>query len=296
MNLDDPRVTAFALGELDEPGKSAMAQAIAKSPEAQREVDEILSVAKALRSEFTVDLDSASAISGDFPVVEPSAGQGLGARRSLSDIQSDRWFWTIGRPLGLAATIAVLALVTAIVVSPRRSQVARSPMPPSEIEMTGIVPDGDSAPSAVAGPETVPNPISPEVVSRVASVVVGQPLQGSQGAGKEIKVVEIIRDPFRLEQLKASIATAHLSKRNRRGVPLQAYDLIFLDRSGGILASASFSTAPGLGAVLQPSAHAVQREGRYYIGVGDAALPGAWDSRVDYAGYAIPFQNWPQAI
>ena len=40
MNLDDPKLTAFALNELDEPERSQVAQAIAESPEAQRAVDE----------------------------------------------------------------------------------------------------------------------------------------------------------------------------------------------------------------------------------------------------------------
>jgi len=36
MSPDDPKLTAFALDELDEPEKSAIARALANSPEAQR--------------------------------------------------------------------------------------------------------------------------------------------------------------------------------------------------------------------------------------------------------------------
>jgi hypothetical protein len=40
MNIDDPKVTAFALDELDEPERSTIAREIAALPEAQRAVDE----------------------------------------------------------------------------------------------------------------------------------------------------------------------------------------------------------------------------------------------------------------
>ncbi len=52
MNLDDPKLTAYALGELEEPERSAIARAIADSPEAQRVVLETQQVAQALRLQY----------------------------------------------------------------------------------------------------------------------------------------------------------------------------------------------------------------------------------------------------
>ena len=55
VNLDDPNLTAFALGELspEEPGK--MAEAIADSPEAQSYVAETQQLARLLRTEYEAD-------------------------------------------------------------------------------------------------------------------------------------------------------------------------------------------------------------------------------------------------
>ena len=114
MNLDDPKLTAFALGELHEPEKSAVAKAIASSAETRREVDEIRGLARALRSEFAAELSlEGRAPLADSPGKASPASHGY-ERGSLSDIHGDRWFWSIARPLAIAATLAVLGLVTAI--------------------------------------------------------------------------------------------------------------------------------------------------------------------------------------
>ena len=52
MSPDDPKLTAFALDELDEPEKSAIARALANSPEAQRFVADAQQLARALRLEY----------------------------------------------------------------------------------------------------------------------------------------------------------------------------------------------------------------------------------------------------
>ena len=52
MNLDDPKLTAYALGELDEPERSTIARAIAESAEAQRFVDEMRELSAALKNEL----------------------------------------------------------------------------------------------------------------------------------------------------------------------------------------------------------------------------------------------------
>ena len=99
MNTDDPKLTAFALDELDEPERSTIARKVAESPEAQRVVDETRELARALKSEFAVELNKKTRSSPN-----------------LSDIRDDPWFWGIGRPLAIAAVLAVFAIIAGVTV------------------------------------------------------------------------------------------------------------------------------------------------------------------------------------
>src|SRR6476660_724692 len=105
MNIDDPKLTAFALGELDELEEGKTAEALESSPEARREVDEIRKMAATLRYAFAAD------VKGQSPASPGSQTADL--HRSLADIHGDRWFWTVARPLSIAATVAVVGLVAA---------------------------------------------------------------------------------------------------------------------------------------------------------------------------------------
>src|SRR6266480_1976546 len=108
MNIDDPKLTAFALGELEEPEKSTIALAVAESPEAQRFVDETRELAAALSNEFASELKTETA--------EPA---------NLIDIRDDPWFWSIARPLAIAAVVALLAVVSGVVVFSLRHESVR---------------------------------------------------------------------------------------------------------------------------------------------------------------------------
>jgi len=110
MNLDDPKLTAFALNELGEPERSVIAKDIAASPEAQHEVEAIRGVAGALRTEFAAEME------GRAPASPASQSSALHDSRSLSDIRGDRWFWQIARPLSIAAILALAAVVAAIAI------------------------------------------------------------------------------------------------------------------------------------------------------------------------------------
>ena len=101
MNIDDPKLTAFALDELEEPEKSTIARAVAESPEAQRVVEETRELSRALKNEFAAEM------ANERP--RPPS-------RSLSDIHDDPWFWSIGRPLAIAAVIAIFAIVSGVTV------------------------------------------------------------------------------------------------------------------------------------------------------------------------------------
>ncbi len=111
MNLDDPKLTAFVLDQLDEPEKSDVALAIASSPEAQKEVDEIRNIGGALRTEFAAELE------GTYG--EPAADvtkRRSGDRHSLSDIHDDPWFWYTAGRLAIAAILAVFAVIGGVVL------------------------------------------------------------------------------------------------------------------------------------------------------------------------------------
>jgi Ca-activated chloride channel family protein len=125
MNLDDPKLTAFALDELDEPERSQIARAITKSPEAQRFVDETKEMARALKREFAAELKMEGRAPAS-PILEAvSQSSALQERSSnLSDIRDDPWFWSIGRPLAIAAVIAILAVIAGLQLLPRRTDSA----------------------------------------------------------------------------------------------------------------------------------------------------------------------------
>ena len=106
MNVDDPKLTAYALDELDEPERSAIAHAIADSPEVQRFVAETQDLARDLRFQYRLDLQ-----------------RGFFAPGKLTGIQGDA-FWSKAGPLAIAALIAVLAVVGAVIFSSNESGIS----------------------------------------------------------------------------------------------------------------------------------------------------------------------------
>jgi hypothetical protein len=103
MNLDDPKLTAYALGELEEPQKSAIARAVSESPEAQRVVIETQQLARALRSHYKLELNE----------------EWVALRRFIT--VSDDSFWSKSGPLAIAAVLTLLALIGALVLATNRS-------------------------------------------------------------------------------------------------------------------------------------------------------------------------------
>jgi Ca-activated chloride channel family protein len=101
MNVDDPNLTAYALGDLSEEEQARVATEVADSPEAQRYVAEIKELNEVLQSAYRSEQE-----------VE------LVQRLKLVDIRDDRWFWSIARPLAIAACIAIAALIAAVTIAP----------------------------------------------------------------------------------------------------------------------------------------------------------------------------------
>ena len=106
MNIDDPKLTAYALDELDEPERSAIARATTDSPEMQRFVANTQDLARALRSQYRIELQ-----------------RELIAREKLTAIHGDT-FWSHAGPVMIAALLAVLAVVGAVVFSSNESRIS----------------------------------------------------------------------------------------------------------------------------------------------------------------------------
>ena len=99
MNIDDPKLTAYALDELDEAERAAILEEVAASPEVQREVQETQTMARLLRKEFAAELK------------HPADATKAPLSANLIDIRDDPWFWTRARPLAIAAVFAVFAVI-----------------------------------------------------------------------------------------------------------------------------------------------------------------------------------------
>ena len=110
MNVDDPKLTAYALGELDEAETSAIAGIITSSPEAQRFVADTQQLTRALKSQYSLELLAESL-----------------AREKIITIHDDSFRSKAG-PLAIAAVLALLAVFGALALSTNRS--ARSPAAP----------------------------------------------------------------------------------------------------------------------------------------------------------------------
>ena len=130
-NLDDPNLTAFALGELSGAEKEAMEHAVAASPEAQARVEEIQSLARALRGEFRLDLQQAAE---KRPSILKLLEQG--------NLWSD-WRWV---SLAAAAVLAVCALVAAVALSGRGPSVVAEKESKPRPEDTSVQMEVDTTP------------------------------------------------------------------------------------------------------------------------------------------------------
>src|SRR3954471_24395962 len=99
MNIDDTKLTAYAVDELDELERSAIARATAHSPEVQRLVEETQHLARTLRSQYRVELQRKLIAGGKLTAIHGDA------------------FWSKAGPLAIAALLAVLAMVGAVIFS-----------------------------------------------------------------------------------------------------------------------------------------------------------------------------------
>ncbi|MDQ6624293.1 MAG: von Willebrand factor type A domain-containing protein, partial [Verrucomicrobiota bacterium] len=120
INLDDPQLTAFALGELSPNESSAMAAAIAASPEAQAYVAETRELAGLLQKEFRAELGGTGAVPSGLNL-DATAGVPPAKPRNIMPLPAPRSFWSDARWLsaGIAALLAVCAVIGAVALSQR---------------------------------------------------------------------------------------------------------------------------------------------------------------------------------
>jgi Ca-activated chloride channel family protein len=159
MNIDDPKLTAYALDELDEAERAAIAHEVAASPQAQREVQETQTIARLLRKEFAAEL------SKEAPL-----------RANLSDIRDDPWFWSIARPLAIAAVIAVFAVIGLAIFGSyklHQNEIAQGSRHPANLPL--------AAPSAVEA-EMAEMPTQATATPMIAQ----QPAAGQPGFREEL--------------------------------------------------------------------------------------------------------------
>ena len=205
INLDDPNLTAFALGELSGPEREAIAQAVAASPEAQAQVEEIQAMAGLLRRDFRLDLQHAAA---ERPSIVALLEQG--------NLWRD-WRWV---SLTAAAALAIGAVIAAVALSPERSldpvaQKQRRTRPdtivaiqsdPTPAELLASkarlarLPSGSAAPADQRSGEndfasTAAHPISTfpvQVETASYSTVRGSIMSGSRPPKEAVRIEEMI--------------------------------------------------------------------------------------------------------
>jgi hypothetical protein len=275
MNIDDPKLTAFALDELGEPERSAIAREIAQSPEAQRVVDETHELARVLKNEFAAKLNEEAKLS-----------------RSLSDIRDDPWFWSIGRPLAIAAAIAVFAIFGAIIVGRYSGNDSAK-----RLSTDYVIEAEQGSPNQrveLPAPDRIPNPLPADSIERVERIVLGE-INDQNSQNGELRMIETINDAYRVERLRQRLSIPIVSKKSYRGLAHHAYGLLFLDRDGRVIAGARFYRTADSEFVLQLVKNAHEDGGRYFM-KGGAVLPGDWRNGVDYGQYVIEFPDWSESI
>ena len=104
MNLDDPNLTAFALGELSDAEQAAMQKAVADSPEAQAFVSETQRLARLLKSEYAAELEA--------PPNRRSTEPGR-----ITWAEEQRRLWSPRQWGSLVAALAICAVIVTFAIS-----------------------------------------------------------------------------------------------------------------------------------------------------------------------------------
>jgi Ca-activated chloride channel family protein len=184
MNLDDPKLTSFALNELDEPDRSELSRAVAGSFEAQHYLAEVRELADALRNEFAADLqlegeaDASPGVVDDRRRGSSALHENAPTHASLSDIRDDPWFWSKARPLALAAVLALFAVIGALAVATYQFREGFLVAGPTAISSNVNLPTEISTPSDQLA--EVEAEVKPTVSESRATVAIATPLNAER--------------------------------------------------------------------------------------------------------------------
>ena len=105
INLDDPNLTAFALGELSGAEREAMEEVVASSAEAQEFVAETQQLSRLLRSEY-----------------EGERTLPLERSPNIIRMEEQRRLWSSTQWGSLAAALAIFAVIGAFAISAIRKR------------------------------------------------------------------------------------------------------------------------------------------------------------------------------
>ncbi len=163
INLDDPNLTAFALGELSGAEFIAMEAALAQSPEAQLYVSETQRLARQLSQEFRAHLEEAKKKPANIMPLTTAAS-----------------FWSDARwlSIGLAAVLAVCALVAAVTILGHRPptsfvlgpRIPTTSLPATnDVEMEVIEENAEAAKPANSLGTHEENPFLPVAANRIST-------------------------------------------------------------------------------------------------------------------------------
>jgi Ca-activated chloride channel family protein len=133
INLDDPNLTAFALGELPPTEHAKMAEAVASSPEAQTFVAETQQLSRMLRAEYEAERQ------------QPTPRSPIAVRMEEERRATWRYQWG-----SLAAALAIFAVIAAVAVTTIQRETGRvsqrPPAPTSAAEKINQPPPVEAVP------------------------------------------------------------------------------------------------------------------------------------------------------
>ncbi|HZE12951.1 MAG TPA: von Willebrand factor type A domain-containing protein, partial [Chthoniobacterales bacterium] len=186
VNLDDPNLTAFALGELPPDEHAKVAQAIADSPEAQDYVAETQQFARLLRAEFEADRRQPAGAIPEKPRRFSDAARIEEDRRS-----SSRYQWG-----SLAAALAIFAVLGALAISTIKRETTRAGadnLKPSSQKQSPAEPTIEAVPEPSVEMEVAQQPVQPAATA--APPAVNEFREEKRSAGRDTTVAGITRNP-----------------------------------------------------------------------------------------------------
>jgi Ca-activated chloride channel family protein len=155
VNLDDPNLTAYALGELSPDDHEKMAEAIADSPEAQDYVAETQQFARLLRAGYEADRQTGPAVAGANPQRSSSVIWTAEQRRS-----SSRYQWG-----SLAAALAMFAVIAAVAINTIQRESGKLSKPlvdvPKSEKKQNVSPPVEAIPEPTIEMEIAQQPVAP---------------------------------------------------------------------------------------------------------------------------------------